>query len=269
MSLLSKINARTALLAGGVVAVIAAPTALGAGEGSPVDGGARNPANDTRQNYTKETEIIANVDTYGTRQSNKSDNGGGAVYGCRSKAGGTAAKNEPCLRATNLNVGNAFEFNTGGVLGGLITVGKGGDGAKPFTTNATGVATGLNADRVDGRNGDDLLGKTEKAADADKVDGVDGADLARAGDLLFARVASNGATVNGSRPSGATASALDADTTRVTFSKDVSACSFTATEAGGAAPTGGDLSVSSGGGSAVDVTFDGATRPAFHLQVIC
>ena len=33
---------------------------------------------------------------------------------------------------------------------GLITVGGGGDAKKPFTTNATGVATGLNADRVDG-----------------------------------------------------------------------------------------------------------------------
>ena len=31
-----------------------------------------------------------------------------------------------------------------------ITVGAGGDAKKPFTTNATGVATGLNADRVDG-----------------------------------------------------------------------------------------------------------------------
>ena len=264
------IKPRTALVAGGLVAVIAAPAAMGAGEGSPLDGGARNPANDTRQNYTKETEVIANVDTYGTRQSNKSDNGGGAVYGCRSKAGGTAAKNEPCLRATNLNVGSAFEFNTGGVLGGLITVGKGGDAAKPFTTNATGVATGLNADQVDGRSGEDLLGKTEKAADADKVDGVDGADLARAGDFLFARVASNGTTVSGSRPAGATASAPDADTTRVVFAKDVSNCSFTATESGGDAPTGGDLSVAStaGNGRAVDVTFSG-TRSAFHLQVMC
>jgi hypothetical protein len=251
------------------VAVIAAPTALGAGEGSPLDGGARNPANDTRQNYTKETEVIANVSTYGTRQSNKSDNGGGAVYGCRSKAGGTAAKNEPCLRATNLNVGSAFEFATNGVLGGLITVGKGGDAAKPFTTNATGVATGLNADRVDGRSGDELLGKTEKAADSDKVDGLDAADMARAGDLLFARVAANGTTVDGSRPSGVTSTASGADTARVTFGKDVSACSFTATEADGA-PSGETIATESvaGAGQSVDVTFE-TTRSAFHLQVIC
>ena len=32
-------------------------------------------------------------------------------------------------------------------IGGLFTVGGGGDATKPFITNATGVATGLNADR--------------------------------------------------------------------------------------------------------------------------
>ena len=262
-----KSRSRSVLLTAGVVAVVGAPAvAVGAGEGSPLDGGARNPANDTRQNYTKETEVIANVDTYGTRQSNKSDNGGGAVYGCRSKAGGTAAKNEPCLRATNLNVGSAFEFNTGGVLGGLITVGKGGDGAKPFTTNATGVATGLNADRVDGRSGDDLLGKNEKAADADKVDGVDGAELARAGDMLFARVAADG-SLQGSRPSsGVTSVASGTDGATVTFNKNVSACSATATESDGS-PSGETIATAISG-SAVEVSYE-TTRQAFHLQVIC
>ena len=261
-----KSRSRGVLLTAGVVAVVGAPAvAVGAGEGSPLDGGARNPANDQSQNYTKETEVIANVDTYGTRQSNKSDNGGGAVYGCRSKAGGTAAKNEPCLRATNLNVGSAFEFNTGGVLGGLITVGKGGDGAKPFTTNATGVATGLNADRVDGKSGDELLGKTEKAADADKVDGVDGSDLARSSSLLFARVGADGTSVAGSRPASVSASAVDADTTRVVFPSDVDACSFTATESDGD-PTGAIAVAASG--QNVDVSFETA-RQAFNLQAIC
>ena len=79
-----KINARSAVLTGGVLAVLAAPVALGAGENQPLDGGTRNPSNNPRENYTRETEVIANVDTYGTRQSNKSNNGGGAVYGCRS-----------------------------------------------------------------------------------------------------------------------------------------------------------------------------------------
>jgi hypothetical protein len=55
------------------------------------------------------------------------------------------------VRANNLSTGFAFEFNAqDGASAGLITVGGGGDAKKPFTTNATGVATGLNADRVVG-----------------------------------------------------------------------------------------------------------------------
>src|SRR3712207_850722 len=116
---------KTILLAGGCTAILAAPFAGAAGEGQPLDGGARNPSNNQSQNYTRETEVIANVNTYGTRQSNKSDNGGGAVYGCRSKAGGTPAGNEPCLRATNLADGHAFEFNAAtGARAGTITVGN-------------------------------------------------------------------------------------------------------------------------------------------------
>ena len=103
---------------------------------------------------TKETAIVSNNGAgYTTRQSNKSATGGGAIYGCRSTAGGSTANppKNPCLRANNLANGFAFEFNAaGGESAGTITVGNGGDGKRPFTTNATGVATGLNADRVDG-----------------------------------------------------------------------------------------------------------------------
>lgn len=266
-----KLGSRTRkiLLGGGAVAILAAPVAGAAGEGQPLDGGARNPSNDTRQSYTRETEVIANVNTYGTRQSNKSDNGGGAVYGCRSKAGGSAAGNEPCLRGTNLADGLAFEFNVNaGALGGLITVGKGGDAAKPFTTNATGVATGLNADRVDGIEGANLLQKTEKAADADKLDGVDSADFARTANFLQARISSNGTDVlSGARPAGTSATAPDADTTRVTFAQDITGCSVTATPIGD--PVAVATAAVDGTPRAVDVNFAGGTRPALNVQVMC
>jgi hypothetical protein len=144
-----------------VLAVCVAPFAIAAGEGQPTRGGARNPSNDPSQAYTRETEIIADNSTYGTRQSNKSDNGGGAIYGCRSGEGGSAKGNEPCLRGSNIAKGFAFEFESRGVQGGAITVGNGGDAAKPFTTNATGVADGLNADRVDGRNATDIVGDAQ------------------------------------------------------------------------------------------------------------
>ncbi len=139
-----------------VLALTASPFALAAGEGRALFGGERNPSANPALSLRQETEVIATTSTYGTRQSNKSDNGGGAIYGCRSGAGGSDAGNEPCVRAVNLSAGRAFEFVAQrGAEAGRIEA-AGGDGARPFTTNATGVATGLNADRVDGFEGAQL-----------------------------------------------------------------------------------------------------------------
>src|SRR3954462_12363005 len=101
-----------------VLAICVAPFALAAGENTPVKGGARNPSNNASLSYSRETEIIANTSTYGTRQSNKSDNGGGAPNGCRSGGVGSGTGNEPCIRAGNLNTGYAFEFESRGTVGG-------------------------------------------------------------------------------------------------------------------------------------------------------
>src|SRR3712207_9351073 len=88
------------LLATAVALAVLVPTlAIAAGEGNPLRGGVRNPSSNESLALTRETEVIANTPTYGTRQSNKSPNGGGAVYGCRSAEGGTAAGNEPGVRA--------------------------------------------------------------------------------------------------------------------------------------------------------------------------
>ena len=97
-----------------LVALTAAPLAHAAGEGNPLRGGVRNPSNDASQALTRETQVIGDSATYGTRQSNKSSNGGGAIYGCRSGAGGTASGNEPCVRANNLSNGFAFELVSNG-----------------------------------------------------------------------------------------------------------------------------------------------------------
>jgi hypothetical protein len=138
---------RSVVIATTILVLGIAPFAVGA-TGDALREGTRNGT------AVKETEIISNNGTgYTTRQSNKSNSGGGAIYGCRSTAGGSAANppKNPCIRANNLSNGFAFEFNAaGGETAGTITVGTGGDGKRPFTTNATGVATGLNADRVDG-----------------------------------------------------------------------------------------------------------------------
>ena len=118
------------------------PVAIGA-TGSVLREGKRNPSSGAA---AQETEMISQTKTYGTRQSNVRDgNGGGAIYGCRSSAG-----REPCIRANNLKNGRAFEFETDGDEAGFIETKN--PAARPFATNATGVAAGLNADRVDSLN---------------------------------------------------------------------------------------------------------------------
>jgi hypothetical protein len=122
-----------------ILALLVSPFAV-AKTGDVIRVGKRNPSSGSAH---RETEIIASNRTYGTRQSNiKDGNGGGAIYGCRSKP-----EREPCIRANNLSTGRAFEFETGGTEVGRIEAKT--PGAKPFTTTATGVATGLNADRID------------------------------------------------------------------------------------------------------------------------
>jgi peptidoglycan hydrolase-like protein with peptidoglycan-binding domain len=196
------------LLAAAVVTsvLVAAPLALGAGEGRPLDGGARNPSDDARQNYTRETEIIADVSTYATRQSNKSATGGGAVYGCRA----TATSGRGCLRASNLADGLAFSFaGQGGTVGRIEADST---TAKPFTTNATGVADGLNADRVDSKNASELTTDAVAAAN------------------LFARVGGASGTLGANR--GATTAVRSAlGVYVVTFGSNIGSCAYNATPA--------------------------------------
>jgi len=235
-----------------ILALLVPGMAVGFGEGKSVLGGKRNPSTNASRSYSRETEIIANTDTYGTRQSNKRDgDGGGAIYGCRSNTG-----REPCVKAFNLKGGRAFEFQTVGAEGGRIEVGN-ASGA-PLTTNATGVATGFNADKVDGKDGADLAAKSD-------VDALSGS-------LKFAVVSNGGQLQNGR---GATASSTTNDaenTVTVTFDRDVSKCSYTARLNGGAAST--DTAVSGSPGSdaktvLVDQPNDPTSLRGFHLQVIC
>ncbi|MDQ3769576.1 MAG: hypothetical protein M3370_08900, partial [Actinomycetota bacterium] len=146
-----------------VLAVMVAPLSVAA-SGDALREGVRNGTT------TKETEIIGEFNAgtgakggYVTRQSNTQTGpnaGGGAIYGCRGAAGGTPAGSAPCLRASNLADGYAFELASKGLVGGLITLGDptAPNPGKPFVTNATGVATGLNADQVDGKDAAELTG---------------------------------------------------------------------------------------------------------------
>ena len=245
-----------------LLVLVASPFAVAAGEGETAKLGARNPSGGEQRNLTRETEFIANNGSYGTRQSNKSDSGGGAIYGCRSKAGGTPAGNEPCVRSSNLADGLAFELSTGGPLGGTISA-TGGENAKPFTTNATGVATGLNADRVDSKSADDIA--------ADAVAAV-------TSKVRFAAVSAAGA-LGAQRGVASSESVDNGGTYRVVFAEDASSCAFQATitdvtNAGSVAVQLGDdkktLTVRTREGGGADGT--GSTAPAprpFHVTATC
>ena len=257
-----RFSGRAAVVCSLILAIGVPSVAMGFGEGRSLLLGKRNPSSNANLALTTETEIIANSPTYGTRQSNKKDgDGGGAIYGCRSSLG-----NEPCIRSNNLKGGRAFEFVTVGNEAGRIETGN-VNGA-PFTTNATGVATGLNADKVDGKDAADL-------DDAETLGGKKPSDFASASDvsalsgsLLFATVGADGTL--GANKRGATSSSKDATTNvyTVKFGRDVSKCSYTASPVGGAAAEAPGVAAATGDATAVTVN-TGPTPGSFHLQVIC
>ena len=118
-------------------------------------------------------------------------------------------------------------FNTAaGVLGGQITVSSGGPTRKPFTTNATGVATGLNADQVDGQSASDLLNPMAKVSDEGALD----------------------ATVK--RNATAAAKLNESGQYRVTFDRTVTGCAPTATSN---SLDGGSVAATVSGSTTVDV----------------
>jgi len=153
---------RTTIIFAGALVLFAAPLAI-ADTGDNIREGIRNPTSGDAQ---RETQIIANTkkDTYGTRQSNKGT-GGGAIYGCRSgldaSAPGDPKKSTPCIRVNNLSTGKAFDFQAKGRVAGIIQIGGSlqtpQPNSSPFVTNATGLAAGLNADRLDSLNADEII----------------------------------------------------------------------------------------------------------------
>jgi hypothetical protein len=230
------------ILVGALALAIGIPSvAAGFGEGRSLLLGKRNPS--AKKALSSETQIVSSNSTYSTRQSNKKDgDGGGAIYGCRSSAGA-----EPCVRANNLKGGRAFEFETVGKEAGRIETGD--TTGAPFTTNATGTATGLNADRVDGR---------------------EAADFAAAADLLTAVVADNGTLERGRGATAATQTSNPADNYRVTFNRDVSTCAYTVSPQGGPATDAfGVRSPTDNKNQVVVDEPDGGAQRGFHLQVIC
>ena len=241
------------LICGTVLAVGIASVATGAA-GSFIRIGKRNAAVGT-------TAIVGTTTGYATRQSNNQEGDGGAAsYGCRADTG-----KEACLLVLNHNNGRIFDFRgTHGTTGGSINIspptGKTANDVSPFTTTAHGVATGLNADQVDGQSA---------------------AEIIAAARPLLAKVNADGtvASSRGLAQSNAV-QRTGTGTYTVTFATDVSKCASsatetTATDAGAAAvaPVTGNanaLQVVTRAGGGTDGT--GPTAPAdrpFDLVVNC
>jgi len=249
------------LICASLLAVGVTSIATGA-VGSPVKIGKRNAAFGT-------TAIVGTTGGFATRQSNaQNGDGGAASYGCRADA-----SHESCLFVLNHSGGRAFTFqsNGGATNGGIIGVappaGKTADDVRPFTTNAHGVATGLNADEVDGQSASDLTAAAQAAVDKAKP--------------LFAAVNADG-TIAGNRGlAQANAVQHTGDGTyTVTFASDISKCAYsatetTATDAGAAAvapvtasTTALQVVTRAGGGADGNGPTAPADRP-FHLVVNC
>jgi hypothetical protein len=202
-------NVKWVLAAVVALALVISPFAVA--QTSGLMGGKRNPRSGS---YKAETQVIASNSTWGMRYSNRAvGGGGGLLFGCRSEPGGTPQKNYPCARSRNVAAGLAFEFLTAGPLVGTITAGRGGDNTKPFTTNATGVATGLNAERVGSQTPAQLTSAAVSAVQ---------------GTLSLARVSAAGGTISARGVSSVTHPSTGTYT--VVFQNPVNACALTATQ---------------------------------------
>ena len=254
-------RAVTATLAVTGLGLVSAPLAFGA----PLDGGARNPGNNTSTGYQKETQIIGSIDRgkggvaantggFTTRQSNKSESGGGAIYGCRAKAG-----TESCVAANNLNNGDAFRFQSTPSAGAVGQIRFGLDISKPidkppFVTNGTGLVKNLNADQLDGQSASDFVPK---------------------GGLLFAKVASDGTiAANRGVPANGKATVDSSGGNQaftVPFSGDLSQCVATANPTESTGDTDMPLVVAVGSDKSTIVVTEqqAAAAYGFQLQVTC
>lgn len=172
-----------------VLALAAAPAAEAAGEGKPVRLGKRNP---TKGSVTRTTQVAAKtkINTYALRADNRGL-GGALLLGCRSALAPDFSNprvSTACLRAQNTAGGEAFQFTSaaGGIIGVIqtgATFATQNPNVRPFVTNATGEALGLNADKVDGMNAQDIITAARQQN-----------PIASSPSFAFARVATDGKT---------------------------------------------------------------------------
>ena len=191
-----------ALLCSIALALIVAPFAV-AGDGDVMKVGETKLASDQGDAHHRHQDVT----TYATRQSNNKRG--------RRRLGDVRLPLEPRQRAVHLRLRAAHRrarstsARSGNDGGRIVVFGSANPRAnRPFTTNATGVATGLNADEVDGQQ----CGRVpDQDADRRGVGATGALDTARSrGVTTVAKLAGDGAY-------------------RVDFVGNISRCAYTAT----------------------------------------
>ena len=274
---------RAALLSGATLALSSAPIALatgltdGSGRGGPtahtagvaaaggyaIRGGIHNPA---RSAYYRTTGIFSRNGGWTDRVENLGS-GGATLDACHAPAGGLS-----CLDGYNLSGGLAFMFNTSGLNGGEILLSN--PNGSPFTTNAHGVATGLNANYLQGVQAAEFQLASKPAANADKLGGQPPSSYVGAGQLLFADVVT-APTLKIENTRGATAVSQSASAYTVSFgTSNVSKCSYTASPTAAPPATGGQqqqlwVQADAANAAAVIVNAPSEYKGGFDLQVVC
>lgn len=260
---------RATILTATALTIVGAPVAIAAGshanrnahaaslgDNRPLKGAIHNPA---AGSYFRTTGIFANFSSWTMRVQNVGG-GGAATFGCKAGGNGSA-----CLNAENNSGGLAFSFAGNGSSGGKILLTN--STASPFTTNAHGEATGLNANYLQGKTASDFLPATGTAANSTQLGGKPATEYATNGQLLYADAA-GGKIVNDRGASALTPSGEDFI---VAFNTtDVSKCAYTVSPTG-AALTSGQLAVepTSGHTNEVTVNVPAGFKGGFDLQVIC
>jgi hypothetical protein len=261
---------RAALLGVATAAVVAAPVALAAGtsthhfahaatlaDNTPLKGAIHNPASGA---YLRTTGIFANFSSWTTRIQNVGS-GGAGTFGCKASSSGSA-----CLASENNNGGLAFTFASTGSTGGKILLTN--PNAAPFTTNAHGQASGLNANYLQGKEAKEFQLAKEPAANANELGGKPASEYLTTGQLLFADVSSEAKIVS---TRGATAVTPSGQTFTITFgTANLSKCSLTASPTGAALTTGQlGVEVSTSNASQAIVSAPSGFTGGFDLQVLC
>jgi len=264
-----------ALVVGGAALAAVAEAGRGRGAGgraaasapppAPIRGAIHNPPFSA---YERTTGIFARTNLWTVRIQNL---GGGALLaGCD-----TAVGHPACLEAANAAGGPAFVFSGAGGVGGEIHLAN--PDAAPLTTNAHGVASGFNANYLEGHTAAEFLpagGTAANAANAERLGGQPASSYLQSGSLLFAQVGSGKSPALGANR-GATAVTRSESQTAVSYTvtfgtADLSSCSFTASPIG-VPLAGGALGVEPDRAdkSAVILSAPKEFEAGFYLQVVC